>query len=815
MKRKTLALMLASVLIVGNSMTTFAEPLNSNYDSKELASFKGIPGIFSIENPNPTLENDGGIVKFKIKGENLDENLTKVKILLNNASQNEIINTLVLTGFGNSQNLELTFPKNTDTEDKIYSVLFNEDGGVNFSNKKTITVKGCKSNDSDTKPDSKPVESLQQITNLEVLLPTMSSNGKYNPVKITGENLKPENLSLQIFEISNGIEIYRPELSNDLKFKGTDTYQEATLEFPENNNDFDLNYIVKAGLNLNNGSPVEYKNSVPVKIKSTKLLPDIDLKPLDVTLDENHKIVTMKFEQDIFNAKASLEKLKNEISICKDYIDNPNELIKLNDEDTILINKNILTISLNEKIISKFGHILINPSALKTSDNKLIGKISSFIDSNHTSSLPKIYSNSIIDNKTTLSNKGGKVSVKIKGGNLSDSLSSTNKLDVTMGKILHISNPIKEESDINVKVTGSGEEQTLEFSLPENTSNKSQSYRLMISLNSGSTYLESNSKKLVFTVLPENKTSNDITLSHMTIYSYATTGNADNTYTITPLLQESKKTRLHLYGSNLDKTKTKVKIIDEYGVEWPVYNIPAYDSHDHFIMVNFDGTGIKGNGVEQDLEIICPNNMNRDITYTIQVAPDGVNFNTETVVTVTVLSSKSGEDRNPVKKTVTINYIDEDGNNLSDSKNIIGYSWFNLYSLNINSKNIEGYELKTSPDLSGTIGDEDKTLNYVYKKVSENLGTDKPTIDDPTTENSGTDKPKVENPTTENSGTDKSSAKNDTVAKTTIDVKHTDRIKSTSTLPQTGQDSMIPTIASGLMVTLSGLFVGLKSKKKK
>lgn len=44
---------------------------------------------------------------------------------------------------------------------------------------------------------------------------------------------------------------------------------------------------------------------------------------------------------------------------------------------------------------------------------------------------------------------------------------------------------------------------------------------------------------LIFTVLPKNKAYKGITLSHITIVSYTSTGKKDNTHTVTPLLQNS------------------------------------------------------------------------------------------------------------------------------------------------------------------------------------------------------------------------------------------------------------------------------------
>ena len=100
----------------------------------------------------------------------------------------------------------------------------------------------------------------------------------------------------------------------------------------------------------------------------------------------------------------------------------------------------------------------------------------------------------------------------------------------------------------------------------------------------------------------------------------------DNTHTVSPTGQESKKTLVHLYGINFDEKKSKIKIVDENGITWYPVNDSTSDSASNFIMIAFNHTGITGNGNSQVMEVICPNNFKGDQTFTYYIAPDGVNY---------------------------------------------------------------------------------------------------------------------------------------------------------------------------------------------
>ena len=234
-----------------------------------------------------------------------------------------------------------------------------------------------------------------------------------------------------------------------------------------------------------------------------------------------------------------------------------------------------------------------------------------------------------------------------------------------------------------------------------------KSFTLRLSADGGLSYKNRFSKqalpneKLVITQLFEGQDASLPALSFASIQSYGTSGGGtevvDNTHTVSPTGQESKKTLVHLYGINLDEKKSKIKVVDENGITWYPVNDSTSDSASNFIMIAFNHTGITGNGNSQVMEVICPNNFGGDQTFTYYIAPDGVNYDQKNKVTVTVL-----DDKHPGKielsgkniRTLKVSYEDRDGNILEDPEYLQGYNFAKAMSFGIVPKEISGYKAK-------------------------------------------------------------------------------------------------------------------------
>lgn len=322
------------------------------------------------------------------------------------------------------------------------------------------------------------------------------------------------------------------------------------------------------------------------------------------------------------------------------------------------------------------------------------------------------------DNKI-VENTGGIVTVTLKGKNLTDKNVKIKVLNpFTAEKNEEISNSItykKVEEDVVATIR-----------VPANTTSNAKSYNLVFTNDLGmkvtTNYIEERGENgRVITVLPTGKTKQDAVLSFVTISSYQAHRNTDLTTTTTDKGNVSKKTVAHLYGTNLKAEVTKVKIIDQNGVEWPIHTTGSNIETSIYPMMVIGklGNGISGNGTYQEAEIVLPNVLDRDMTFTYVFAPDGVNFDEKHKVTAVV--EKTSNVKSVVKRTITVKYQDENGKTLKDSKILTGYSWFDY---NIEKVSIDGYKnviVKGNTTLSGKFGDVDKEIVLVYtnKEVTQ------------------------------------------------------------------------------------------------
>lgn len=321
---------------------------------------------------------------------------------------------------------------------------------------------------------------------------------------------------------------------------------------------------------------------------------------------------------------------------------------------------------------------------------------------------------------------GGEVNVTIKGENLT--------ADNVKIKVLNPFTAAKEEELSNsITYKKVGDDVVATIKLPANTTTTAKSFNLVftdaLGMKAKVTYTEERGENgRVITVLPAGKTKQDSVLSFVTISSYQAHHSTDLTTTTTDKGNVSKKTVAHLYGANLKANITKVKIIDQNGVEWPIHttgsNIEASDYP--MMVIGKLGNGISGNGTYQEAEIVLPNHLDTDMTFTYVFAPDGVNFDEAHKVTAVV--EKTTNVRPAVKRTITVKYQDENGKTLKDDKVLTGYSWFN-YS--VEKDTIDGYKnviVKDNKALSGKFGTKDQEIVLVYtnKEVAQPSETEKP-----------------------------------------------------------------------------------------
>ena len=327
---------------------------------------------------------------------------------------------------------------------------------------------------------------------------------------------------------------------------------------------------------------------------------------------------------------------------------------------------------------------------------------------------------------------GGEGSLVLKGSNLT---TSNVKIRVFNADSIEENTPLtnsvvyeKRNNDLVAKIN-----------FPENNTNISKSYKVKIYQNGKEvniTTLEGRDRrdKPTFTVVGKGQDISKPVLSNLTITSYRTSGTGavndgvEKTETTVASNQVSKKTEVHLYGANLNEVKTKVKIVDQNGVEWPIEG--AESDLIKMVLAGKSGVnnGILGNGTFQIAEIILPGNLRENMKFTYTFAVDGTNF--DTTHKVHAIVEKTGGQVDLVVKTITLKYQDETGKKIAEDKVLKAYSHF---PVSVGKADLTGYTFVKVKDISvlnDRIGEKTE-ITYVYKNSNgDSMTTEKPKVQD-------------------------------------------------------------------------------------
>ena len=327
---------------------------------------------------------------------------------------------------------------------------------------------------------------------------------------------------------------------------------------------------------------------------------------------------------------------------------------------------------------------------------------------------------------------GGEGSLVLKGSNLT---TSNVKIRVFNADSIEENTPLtnsvvyeKRNNDLVAKIN-----------FPENNTNISKSYKVKIYQNGKEvniTTLEGRDRrdKPTFTVVGKGQDTSKPVLSNLTITSYRTSGTGavndgvEKTETTIASNQVSKKTEVHLYGANLNEVKTKVKIVDQNGVEWPIEG--AESDLIKMVLAGKSGVnnGILGNGTFQIAEIILPGNLKENMKFTYTFAVDGTNF--DTTHKVHAIVEKTGGQVDLVVKTITLKYQDETGKKIAEDRVLKAYSHF---PVSVGKADLTGYTFVKVKDISvlnDRIGEKTE-ITYVYKNSNgDSMTTEKPKVQD-------------------------------------------------------------------------------------
>ena len=588
--------------------------------------------------------------------------------------------------------LNAHFPENNGMKAKEYKVVFNAKGSdTEFQSEPVLKVI----------VDGKDVENAEKkvtIKSIKASVPGLPKTGGISNITIIGANLDLDKLNPSITKTIEG-KTQKVELN--VEKQGSDKAASFIITFPKAESDKVESYNITIG---------DKSVTVTVGGRVSGILQEI--LPSRVYTNKDKTVITVYYDEEIYAVADDYKELKEGITLQANNYGQITES-KLTDKDNVTIDANKLIISLATPFKGGINSmIIVEERLLKDKEGFEARKISQIIDI-----AKPIVNSSVFTKGEVLTKEGGEVELKLIGEGFVQSVGGVNKAVNTLVKVLE-NNKAKTElygikgaafnrknsDEINVKTNEEGTEQTIGFTLPANDSEKTKTYSVMVSLDGGLTYssalgvniLENRAKRLVVSVLPTGENDGKPSLSFMSITSYGTQGGgkeeADITHTETPIGQESKKTWVTAFGANLDKSLTKIRIIDRNGIIWyPLQNEGTSDSTSNFIMVSSDGTGIFGNGNTQMLEVIGMNNILTTETFTYQLAADGKNYDTETVVTVTV--PYDGGAKNTKKemtedfiRNIKVSHVTDTGKVLEAETEVRGYSWSKLRSFGIKDK---------------------------------------------------------------------------------------------------------------------------------
>lgn len=498
------------------------------------------PEIKTITADPTNLSSDGGMVTFTVAGTKLMSNLN---VSVTGVTESAQVQLLKKIDTDMLQQYTVHFPANDSKEAKEYMIVAAIKGDLLSTQNATVTVSGKEETDNPGE-----ITGNAKITSAKVTPEQVDNYGGTVKLEVTGTELTDNNWGVEAKAYLAGMDV----AMDQFKIEVTDiTATGATLKIPENTMKNALEYRIVAGARTKDGIAEQaiVKVLQDAKGDSVKIYPElvemVDDYTINITMEQN---VTLGMDGDA----AALRKR----FFIADYGNENSNRIELTDEDEITVENNIVSITFKESPeLKTTSQLYVKNGALRSTEGVNVSAFSWLITSK-----PRV--TAIVLEKDILDSKGGTVKGYLKGVRL-------NEINDIEGKILMAGSSVA--MDIPVTI-GSGERPEITFDLPENTSKLTKSYSISLTLGGIPVYVSS-----VVSVLPDGATDKDQTLSALTITgNNKTYTNEDSTEIVVKVSQQEGelKTRLNLYGTNLDSTKTEVRAIDQNGVIWPVHHIP-------------------------------------------------------------------------------------------------------------------------------------------------------------------------------------------------------------------------------------------------
>lgn len=482
----------------------------------------------------------GGKVALEVIGKNLKSSLLNVNVYASSGAANlTAVNT---QDTATAQKYTIDVPANDTTENIEYTIACVVKGDVLSTLTTSFVVEG--------KEEQKPgnITSNAVISSVKVTPDQVSSEGGDVKVEIEGTELTADNWGIEATAYIAGTDV---SMADRLKVKVSNmTANGAVLTIPNNTLKNQIEYRIQVGALRENG----IETQATAVVQQEKKGATVAINPKSVEMVDSVTLVAT-MEREVQLGSSDMEAVKKKIFIS-DFGNEHSNRIDLTENDTVSVEGNLLKITFeNVPTLKSTSALYAEEGALKSTDGVNLKKFSWIIVS-------KSMITGIELEREIFDAQGGRVNGVLKGVSL-------NEADNITAKIFKAG--IAKATDIPVAI-GEGGEPSISFELPANETELTESYIINLTMGDTPVYVSS-----VISVLAAGATETEQTLSAMTITGNNKLIENENSTEITVKVSKQVgelKTRLNLYGTNLDSKKTEVRAIDQNGVVWPVYHIP-------------------------------------------------------------------------------------------------------------------------------------------------------------------------------------------------------------------------------------------------
>lgn len=628
------------------------------------------------------------------------------------------------TGEKAKKTVTINFPENKTASPVVYKVTFNATGNDTVFQDKPVAIF--------TQDAGQVVNaSISSVTATNDQLPLAGGN---TTITIKGTDLDNAKLVTKLFKVEDGTEteVKLGDYMTD-SFHGRGNVQSASFTFPKV--DSDTHFVFKASVD---GTTFVEKAIYQTSEGSNRETEALEPKKVFTIHDDT---LVVDFHEPVEEARAN--------AIMKNvHILAGSETINISESDKVSFDGNTLQIKFDKPIFKdkKAYKLLVDARTFKLFNEKenrekenkafesIIQKDGPYIE------------DAKFEQGYKLESEGGNVVLKLTGYNLPDNLKV---------RIRENNKEKTELKEIPIKIEGSPNERTITFTAPANTTDRVQSYSVLVSTDgvqysSEVSNMQNRFRRMVVSVLPKNAKADAPQIDFMQIQSYGNADDGDITHTNLPTGQESKKTLVWIYGANLNADHTRLRLIDKNGVYWsPIYDA-TQDSGTRILMTMLDGIhggtpGMTGKGNNMLMEVILPRGYQPDnwdgyekgTTFKYEVAPDGVHFDSKVTVTATVRfdNEDSKKDLTKFLTKVTVRHVDKNGKDIVDPETVNAYNHLHPCDLQMLLplrdkdgfyKEFEGYKVADTDEIvQGKTGPNDYGPAYYDGKTVKELKNSK------------------------------------------------------------------------------------------